>query len=588
VEKVIQRCLDPNPSKRPPSALDVARALPGGDPLAEALAAGDTPSPEMVAASEDTGALSVRGAVACLALVVAVAAAMMFTANRYSAINMTPMPYSAENLELKAHETTVALGYTAAPFDTYRGFDADIELSRWMTMNLGPDERRALAAQGEPAVPTFEYGQSRVYLTPQNPFGTISRSDPERSPGAVDLQLDPQGRLRWLRVIPSKEPANGAAAAFDWNRLFSAAGLDMSRWTRADAAEIPPVPFDAQAAWTGTLPNLPKATLRIEAAAWKGRPVYFEMFGPWRPDRRPALSARADPPVGVIVIFVLVAISAPLFAVRNLRTSRGDLAGAARLGVILLIGNFATGLLTIHHTASVDEIRILLARLGLALLVGGAGWTLYMAVEPYVRRHWPQALIGWTRALGGNFRDPMVAGHILVGIAAGAVLALIFMAQGYLRGNLLGIPTLEAKTAVADWFNVTTSPIVALLYFFIFLLLRLVLRRTWIAVIAAVALAVFANLAGPAAAGTLSPAVVVLGLGISLYVAVGVRFGVLALAAMLFALLSFQRYPLTPNFSAWFAPLGLLNLALMMAIVVWCFKNALGGRKVFKSDILES
>ncbi len=45
-------------------ALDVSRALPGGDPLAEALAAGDTPSPQMVAASEDTGVLSVPAAVA--------------------------------------------------------------------------------------------------------------------------------------------------------------------------------------------------------------------------------------------------------------------------------------------------------------------------------------------------------------------------------------------------------------------------------------------------------------------------------------------------------------------------------------------
>ena len=40
VEKVIQRCLDPNSRNRPATALDLARALPGGDPLAEALAAG--------------------------------------------------------------------------------------------------------------------------------------------------------------------------------------------------------------------------------------------------------------------------------------------------------------------------------------------------------------------------------------------------------------------------------------------------------------------------------------------------------------------------------------------------------------------
>ena len=37
--------------QRPSSALEVAASLPGGNPLAEALAAGETPSPEMVAAA---------------------------------------------------------------------------------------------------------------------------------------------------------------------------------------------------------------------------------------------------------------------------------------------------------------------------------------------------------------------------------------------------------------------------------------------------------------------------------------------------------------------------------------------------------
>ena len=58
VERAIMRCLDPDPAKRPSSALQVSgRRLPGGDPLAAALAAGETPSPEMVAASGETSAL---------------------------------------------------------------------------------------------------------------------------------------------------------------------------------------------------------------------------------------------------------------------------------------------------------------------------------------------------------------------------------------------------------------------------------------------------------------------------------------------------------------------------------------------------
>src|SRR5947208_3939038 len=49
IERVIMRCLEPEPAGRPGFALAVSAALPGGDPLAAALAAGETPSPDMVA-----------------------------------------------------------------------------------------------------------------------------------------------------------------------------------------------------------------------------------------------------------------------------------------------------------------------------------------------------------------------------------------------------------------------------------------------------------------------------------------------------------------------------------------------------------
>src|SRR5438309_5474665 len=58
IERVIDRCLQKHPEDRPSSALEVAGALPGGDPIAAALAAGETPSPEMVAAAPKEGALS--------------------------------------------------------------------------------------------------------------------------------------------------------------------------------------------------------------------------------------------------------------------------------------------------------------------------------------------------------------------------------------------------------------------------------------------------------------------------------------------------------------------------------------------------
>src|SRR5207302_9704305 len=96
VERVVLRCLNPNPRNRFASALSVAAALPGADPLASALAAGDTPSPEVVAAGRAEGSLRPMQALAFLAFIMAGLAAFPFLNDRTTWIAHTPLEYSPE------------------------------------------------------------------------------------------------------------------------------------------------------------------------------------------------------------------------------------------------------------------------------------------------------------------------------------------------------------------------------------------------------------------------------------------------------------------------------------------------------------
>src|SRR5262249_39683921 len=70
IERVIMHCLERDPDARPASVVQVATALPGGDPLAAAIAAGETPSPEMVAASGSKEGLRPAIALSLLAFVI--------------------------------------------------------------------------------------------------------------------------------------------------------------------------------------------------------------------------------------------------------------------------------------------------------------------------------------------------------------------------------------------------------------------------------------------------------------------------------------------------------------------------------------
>ena len=127
IERVILRCLEADPGKRPASALQVAAALPGGDPLAAALAAGETPSPQMVAAAGSTEGIKPWLGIALVATVLLGLVAHMMLADRYRVQNLTPLQKAPDVLLARSQEIIQQLGFPETPADTAHGFFTDTD-----------------------------------------------------------------------------------------------------------------------------------------------------------------------------------------------------------------------------------------------------------------------------------------------------------------------------------------------------------------------------------------------------------------------------------------------------------------------------
>jgi serine/threonine-protein kinase len=431
LERVILRCLQADPRQRPASAVAVAAALPGGDPLAEALAAGETPSPQMVAAAGDTKGISVKTAVLALGAVLVGLVAVAVLGSKTNILQQTPFDRSPAALEERARNLIESFGYTDAPVDRAYGFSYDMEFKRYGEEQRDHAMYRALLAKGSPAVIRFWYRQSPHYLEDPAEQNLISLATPPPIlSGMVSVNLNPQGRLLELAAVPAQvekgsEATAGASMTYNWAALFTAAGLDMTRFTPVEPEWLPLVSFDARAAWTGVYPDT-QLPLRIEGACWRGRPVNFQMIGPWTKPARMQSVNRTFVQIFIGSLLILHGL-AVLLARRHFRLKRGDLQGAFRLAVYMFSTIMMAWLCAANHVPSLAEILGVAYALGWALFWAGFFWTYYVALEPYVRRRWPQSMIAWSRLLGGGVRDPVMGGDLLIGVACGVGQAAFFL-----------------------------------------------------------------------------------------------------------------------------------------------------------------
>jgi serine/threonine-protein kinase len=598
IERVILRCLEKEPRERPRSALSVAASLPGGDPLAAALAAGETPSPEMVAAAGQVAAMKPAAAWLCLLLVAAGAAAAAVLSPRTSIHGMTPLEKSPEILANRAREMVSRLGYPERPSDTAFGFRRDYDYFEWVERHDRSRDRWKDMADGRPAGLRFWFRESPTELVPQIGFrpsgpeySVDEENPPLRQPGMVLLALDPIGRLIHFEAVPpAVESASYVPRSPDWAALFGEAGLDPKRFSPAAPRWLPPTYADIRAAWTETRPERADRPFRIEAAAYRGRPVYFELLGPWSQPSRVrggslTTGSKWTDIVGT-VLFLAALGSGALVARQNLRRGRGDRRGAFRVAILLFVMLFLGWLFGGTHAASIAEVQLIFLATGLTLFLAAVAWILYVALEPLVRRHWPDALISWTRFLSGRISDPRVGRDLLVGAAAGAVLALLPKLEYLLRSWLEATPPAPVLAWTAPLLgvkqvaaNLVSFPARSLLFGIIatllFVLLRGLFRREWAAAAVLIALMGVTELmerGGVAAAFG--------ALGGLAFVLILIRLGLLALLALA-VVNDYLNHALTTDLSLWYAPASLFLIALVVALAIFAFRSTVAGQPVW-------
>jgi serine/threonine-protein kinase len=512
VERIILRCLESDPGQRPVSALAVAAALPGGDPLAAALAAGETPSPAMVADAGGEGALRPAIAVSLLVVVILglLGGALLAekTPEGQGLLGYAPMNKPPATLAEDARRILRSLGHDGPVADTAHGFRVDYGYLGYVEENDSSPDRWDRLASGQPPAIFFWYRESPRLLVPRR-RGTeiVTQHDPmEHYSGEVNIDLDTEGRLRWLRVVPpQRDETLGTDPQTDWTALFSAAGLDPAAFTPVEPVWIPWNYCDQRMAWEGSYASDPNIPIRIEAGSYRGRVMAFEIVEPWdqawRQEEResqPGITA-ANILFGVILLSVVV--GAALLAIRNLRLGRGDRKGAFRLAAFVTIGYLAASILGASHVPDfMEELGLITESMTSAVLIGGLMWMLYVALEPFLRKRWPEALISWNRLLAGRFRDPIIGRDILAGATAAiAYLAVIAPLTSVPRwlGWTTSAPEVQggilrllgprfALMKIID--NSWSSLIFAMVILLVLLLLRILVRKHWIALVGLLAL----------------------------------------------------------------------------------------------------
>ncbi len=592
VESVIAQCLEKDPTERPQSALQVAMALPGGNPMQIALDAGQTPSPEMVAASPKKGALKPAIALSCVIGAGLMIGIILWASMKFGPQNRIPFARSPEVMAERTSEIISKFGYTAEPVERRYRFYYDDTYERYVRENPSPEKWEKISS-GQPLMFAFGEQQSPHYfdmVMMGNGFWTFL---PQTTGGMKTIALDTRGRLvEFSAASPQFTEIPATQANADFSPAFAAAELDLSKFKETAPRWTPPVASDTRKAWEGSLPDHPEIPLRVEAAAFQGKIVYFQLIYPWtKPNITGFDSYTTRDWVATFIlagVFFGIIITAIFLARKNVKSGSGDRKGAFKIALIVLLVTFGGWFLGMNHVpAFFSELDRFSHSIRIALYFASATWLFYLALEPVVRRNLPELIVSWNRLLAGDWRDPLVGRDVLLGalgaVAAVTLIYLSLLAQRFFNNDYRTDIDPNALIVLRSPFSMILSlsgTTIAFGFAFVCLLviLFLMLRRR---LYAGIALFVVSSTVNGLffSQSVIDLPFMLISMGIVCLVVS--RLGLVATIVM-FTVHSWMMQTLfTLNFSAWYATPMFVTLVLILFLLGYGFKVSIANRPLF-------
>ncbi len=605
IEAAIQRCIDPDPSMRPKSALAVAASLPGGDPLAAALAAGETPSPELVAAAGKAGFAKARTAGVLMGVIALMLAMIALYSDVLWLTYRTPLPRSPSTLLETARETIRRFEAPSTATIENSGIEVDREMLIDIRRDVDARYWDSIYASGRPSPVRFWYLHTREPVVPTAVEMLIKRFAPiDRemvAPGSTLVKLDPQGRLTsFLTTPPAIQPPVGAprpttvANEAEVDLVLSMMGVSREGLTEAIPVRNFPVAFDQRFAFQQMLKSGNQDwPVRIEIAMLRGRVVAAEMMFNWQLRKlrgtdvlvETVLARRINVAMAVTVTLGVLGI-----AWLNLRRGRGDRRGAIRLAYATVMLHLLWWLVAASHLPGEvsSVIDSFLSNVIYAVFAGVSAWVLYIALEPVIRRRWPWQIVSWTRLIAGKWSDALVGRDVLIGTTVGVAVAMMITVAEVRFANWFSLPQrppqwegIETIASMRDTFGFMLAFVqVAICLTFAAVVVPIVLQ--WVVRSKFVAQALFAAAVTlaywlPRADGILW-ALGIIGATATIAMIVLNYFGVLALVAMLFSFYMLAYLPGTFPWTEWHATPAAAAFCVILIMAILSAYSSIGGR----------